>query len=50
MSFWTRFREPQPSDYDTEEEYEDALAAYESAESDAIESAREEYYERKYGL
>ena len=37
MSFWTRFREPKRSDYDTEEEYQEALKAYEYAEYWAIE-------------
>lgn len=37
MSFWSRFREPQPCDYDTEEEYQEALEAYEYAEYWAIE-------------
>lgn len=50
MSFWTRVREPRMDDYETEEEYMDAMDAYESAEADAIEDAREAYLEEKYGI
>lgn len=49
MSFWTRFKRPRPEDYDTDEEYQMALSYYEDAESDALEAAREQYYEDKYG-
>ena len=49
MSFWTRYKPPRPEDYDTEEEYEAAQAAYDDAEYDALEAAREKYYEDKYG-
>ena len=49
MSFWTRCKPPIPEDYDTWEEYEAAQDAYDSAEYDAIEAARERYYEDKYG-
>lgn len=49
MSFWTRYNPPRPEDYDTEEEYEAAQAAYDDAEYDALEAAREKYYEDKYG-
>lgn len=44
MCFWSRFREPSPEDYDTEEEYAEALDAYERAESQAIDEAEEAYY------
>ena len=41
-----KYREPQPEDYETEEEYEDALAAYDRAldayADDYIDSRREE--------
>ena len=50
MSFWTRVREPRRGDYETEEEYMDAVDFYESAEADAIEDAREAYLEEKYGI
>ena len=40
MSFWTRFSRPQPEDYSTEEEYQEALEAYEYAEYWAIEGDR----------
>ena len=39
MSFWTRFREPSPDDYETDEAYADALEAYERAESQALDEA-----------
>lgn len=38
-----RYKEPLPSDYETEEEYEEALAAYERALDDyccAVEDSR----------
>lgn len=41
-----RYREPIRSDYDTQEEYESALSAYE----DALDSYCEEYIERKREL
>ena len=44
MSFWSRFRRPDPSDYDTEEEYMDALEVYERAEDQALEESKERYY------
>lgn len=47
MSF--KYREPDQCDYNTEEEYKEAMAAFIDAESRAIEAAREEYYEAKYG-
>ena len=37
-----KYREPRPEDYDTQEEYEEVLAAYESALYDYC----EEYLER----
>ena len=37
-----KYREPRPEDYDTDEEYQEALAAYESALYDYC----EEYLER----
>ena len=39
---------PHGSDYDTEEEYEAAVRAYEDAEYDRAEAAIERYYEEKY--
>lgn len=41
LAMW-KYREPRPEDYDTQEEYEEALAAYESALYDYC----EEYLER----
>lgn len=38
MSFWTRFKRPDPVDYDSDEEYQEALEAYEYAEFFAIEN------------
>jgi len=38
MSFWTNFRRPVPADYDSDEEYQEALAAYEYAEYFATEN------------
>lgn len=40
---------PSLEDYDTIEEYEDAVDAYEYAEFREEERAKEDYYERKYG-
>lgn len=40
MSFWTRFKRPEPQDYDSDEEYQEALEAYEYAEYWAIEGER----------
>lgn len=47
MSSW-RYQEPQRRDYDTLEEYEDALMAYESALSFYEDVCKERYYERGY--
>ena len=41
---------PRGCDYATEEEYEDAVRAYEDAEYDRAEAAIESYYEDKYNL
>lgn len=49
MSFWNEFREPSPEDYDTEEEYNEDLDAYEREESYALDVASDRYYEEKYG-
>jgi hypothetical protein len=38
-----KYREPQPSDYETDEEYEEAISAYESAMDDYC----DEYLERQ---
>lgn len=46
MSFWSRFREPSPDDYDSYEEYEDALDSYERAESLAIDEYEEAFHAR----
>ncbi len=43
-----KHKEPCRDNYDTEEEYEDALNAYESALDDYVDRKQEEYYERKY--
>lgn len=37
-------------DYETVDEYMAAMEDYESAETDAIEEAREAYLEEKYGI
>jgi hypothetical protein len=41
-----RYKEPQRSDYETDEEFEEAIAIYESAMDDYC----ERYLERKRGL
>ena len=41
---------PHRCDYATDEEYEDAVLAYEDAEYDRAEAAIESYYEDKYNL
>lgn len=46
MSFWSRFRRPDPSDYDTEEEYMEALEAYEYAEDLALDESEDRRHER----
>lgn len=43
MSFWSRNSRPRPEDYNSDEEYENALAAYEDAEYWAIEEAEQDY-------
>ena len=40
-------KEPRPEDFLTEDEYEEAVAAYEAAVYEAEERAIEEYYEKK---
>lgn len=42
-----RYREPLRSDYETDQEYMDALAAYEAAEEIYIEECREKYHQEK---
>lgn len=44
-----RYREPMRGDYDSAEEYEDDLAAYEIALDDYIEQCHEEHLMEKYG-
>ena len=44
MSFWTRYQEPILDDFSCEEDYEDALDAYDHAESLAELQAEERYY------
>lgn len=39
-----KYREPSPEDYDSNEEYQDAMDAYDAAES----LYEERYYEEKY--
>lgn len=46
MSFWSRFREPRPEDYSSEEEYMDALEAYEYAEDLALDESEDRRHER----
>lgn len=41
-----KYREPSPEDYDTEEEYQDALQAYENAEFQYEEECLERYLDR----
>lgn len=43
-----RYTEPKRRDYDTQEEYEDALMAYESALSFYEDVCKERYYEVGY--
>lgn len=38
-----KYREPSPEDYETEEEYEEALAAYEYAMEQYLEDRRLDY-------
>ena len=42
------YRQPKRSDFDTLEEYESALAAYERAEDDYVDQYVEEYLISKY--
>lgn len=44
-----RYRMPSPEDYDSDEEYQDALDAYDAAESFYVDECMERYYEEKYG-
>ena len=46
---YRQFTEPRPADYDTEEEYQEALDAYDAECARREEYYREQYYERKYG-
>jgi len=43
-----RYRRPIQSDYSTDEDYEDAVVAYDAAESQYEDECRERYYEQKY--
>jgi hypothetical protein len=43
-----QFREPREQDYDTTEEYLEAMDAYEREMSLREDYAKEQYYERKY--
>ena len=43
-----RYRMPSPEDYDSDEEYQDALDAYDAAESFYVDESIERYYEEKY--
>lgn len=38
-----KYREPSPEDFETEEEYQEALAAYEYAEEQYLEDCRLDY-------
>lgn len=42
-----KYREPLRSDYDTDEEYEDALALYDAALADYAERCKERYREAR---
>ena len=46
MRHW-RYREPQRSDYETDEEYEDAYGLWDSACADYIERMRERHREMR---
>ena len=43
-----KYREPSPEDYDSDEEYQDAMDAYNAAESLYEDKCIERYYEGKY--
>ena len=45
MTMW-KYREPSREEYDSEEEYQDALDAYDSAESIYEEECLERYLDR----
>ena len=45
-----QFSEPRREDYDTEEEYQEALDAYDAECLRREEYYKELYYERKYGI
>lgn len=45
-----QFKEPRQADYDTEEEYQEALDAYDAECLRREEYYKELYYERKYGI
>lgn len=47
---YRQFTPPQERDYDTPEEYQEALDAYDAEMLMREEYARERYYERKYGF
>lgn len=47
MRNW-QYREPLRSDYDTDEEYEEAYDLWDSACADYIERAQERYYGRRH--
>lgn len=44
-----QFHQPRPEDFTTEEEYNEALDAYDCECARREEYYREQYYERKYG-
>lgn len=48
MNWNKRHKCPSELDYDTEEEYEEALAAYEDAENDYVEAYLERWKEENY--
>ena len=43
-----KYREPSPEDYDSDEEYQDAIDVYDAAESLYEDKCIERYYEGKY--
>ena len=47
---YRQFSQPLRANYETEEEYQEALDAYDEEYSRREEYYRERYYERKYGI
>lgn len=47
---YRQFNQPLRADYETEEEYQEALDAYDEEYSRREDYYRERYYERKYGI